>query len=80
MKRVITKGTAQREVDTVLVKFEDDNIGKKAKTTSQYTAENPGAVPIKRYGAVFQYRKKVSIFRQQFPLALSWASTIHSVQ
>ena len=65
MERVITKGNAQsREIDTVLVKSEDDNIGKRAKTTSHYTAENPGAVPIKRYGAVFHYHEKVSIFRQ----------------
>ena len=67
-------------VHVILVKFEDKTIGEKARTLSQYKQQYPEAVPIHRFGATFQYNKKITVFRSQFPLALAWACTIHSVQ
>ena len=66
-------------VAAILVKFDDKKVGQKAKGSSQYKSQYPDAVPIYRHGVPFQY-KNITVFRSQFPLILSWASTIHSVQ
>ena len=66
-------------VSVILVKFDDETVGEKAKMLSQYKEQYPDAVPIFRHGKPFQH-KNVTIFRSQFPLILAWASTIHSVQ
>ena len=75
--RIITDN--QGCVTTILVKFDDKKVGQKAKAASQYKSQYPHAVPIYRHGVPFQY-KNITVFRSQFPLILSWASTIHSVQ
>ena len=69
----------QQSVTAILVRFDDKNVGEKAKASSQFKAQHPDAVPIYRHGVSFQH-KNITIFRSQFPLVLAWASTIHSVQ
>ena len=75
---VIIAGT----VVNILVEFNDPKIGVKAKRLSQYRQNYPNSVPISRQEASFNIgvRKCINAIRRQFPLWLSWASTIHKVQ
>ena len=75
--RIITDN--QGCVTAILVNFDDKKVGQKAKAASQYKSQYRNAVPIYRHGVPFHY-KNITVFRSQFPLILSWASTIHSVQ
>ena len=77
IKSIVTNG--QGSVTAILVQFNDKKAGQKAKATSQYRSQYPHAVPIYRHGVPFQH-KNITVFRNQFPLVLAWASTIHSVQ
>ena len=69
-------------VVNILVEFDDPKIGVKAKRLSQYRQNYPNSVPISRHEASFNIgvRKCINASRRQFPLRLSWASTIHKVQ
>ena len=69
-------------VVNILVEFDDPKIGVKAKRMSHYRQNYPNSVPISRHEASFNIgvRKCIHATRRQFPLRLSWASTIHKVQ
>ena len=70
------------QVSLVLVKFDHQRVGIAAISRSQYQSEHPSSVPISRHEALFNIgrNKTVQVSRRQFPLVLSWASTIHKVQ
>ena len=69
-------------VTSVLVKFDNQQVGIKAIQTSQYRAEFPQAVPLGKHEIIFRAKRKrgSEITRLQFPLTLAWATTIHKVQ
>ena len=69
-------------VTSVLVKFDNQQVGIKAIQTSPYQASYPNAVPIGKHEVVFRAKHKrgSEITRLQFPLTLAWATTIHKVQ
>ena len=77
---VVTNSSS--EVCTVLVKFDNEQVGLKACQSSQYRRGHPNAVPLRKVEVVFLARGKrgAEITRLQFPLTLAWATTIHKVQ
>ena len=70
------------EVSTVLVKFDNEQVGLGASQSSQYRGTHPNAVPLSKLEVVFLAKGKrgAEITRLQFPLTLAWATTIHKVQ
>ena len=66
-------------VNTILVKFGKEGIRQKAKASNPYNRTYGDTIPIYRHGVLFQHRIS-PYFRVNFPVILSWASTIHSVQ
>ena len=73
---------ASRKVKTILVKFDDENVGREAIRASQHRDRFSNAVPISRVEVKFNARGKrgSEVTRSQFPLTLAWATTIHKVQ
>ena len=69
-------------VTSVLVKFDNQQVGIKAIQSSPYRNTFPNAVPLNKYEVVFLAKGKQGseITRLQFPLTLAWATTIHKVQ
>ena len=73
---------SNNEVTTVLVKFDNEQVGVKTKQSSQYHTTYSNAVPLSKIEVVFLAKGKrgAEITRLQFPLTLAWATTIHKVQ
>ena len=69
-------------VTTILVEFDNQEIGRRAKQESHFKQDYPTAVPISRVESRFNIgnRSSISACRRQFPLVLAWATTIHKVQ
>ena len=69
-------------VTSVLVKFDEERVGRKAIQSSPHRLTFPHAVPLAKYEVVFLAKGKrgSEIRRWQFPLTLAWATTIHKVQ
>ena len=71
-----------RKVKTILVKFDDENVGREAIRASQHRDRFSNAVPISRAEVKFNAcgKRGSEVTRSQFPLTLAWATTIHKVQ
>ena len=71
------------EMKTILVEFDNDNVGCEAKCRSLYTYSNHNAVPIEKVQVTFpvnRAKQSLQATRKQFPLTLAWAVTIHKCQ
>ncbi len=69
------------KVSHVLVKFDNHDVGAKAKQASSFRGYLE-AVPLSRHETKFLAKGKrgSEVTRVQFPLTLAWATTIHKVQ
>ena len=70
------------KVTTILVKFDNPEVGSKAKLTSPYRSRFIEAVPIAKHEAILLAKgeRGSEVTRLQFPLSLAWVTTIHKVQ
>jgi len=70
-------------VEVVYIKFDDKHAGAKLRTKDRFAIKSE-SVPIERSEATFSLNKKTnsspSVKRNQFPLMLSYACTVHKVQ
>ena len=65
----------------VYVKFDSDRIGVKARSAQFIAPQHSGCTPITPRKEVFKLKGKTyTTTRQQMPLKLAWAVTIHKVQ
>ena len=71
----------ENSVTHILVKFDNPEVGAKAKHASHFR-NYPDAVPLTRHETLFLARGMhgSEVTRVQFPLTLAWATTIHKVQ
>ena len=73
---------SDHRVISVLVKFDNPQVGLKVIQSSPYRTQFPNAVPLTKYEVTFFAKGKrgSEVTRLQFPLTLAWATTIHKVQ
>ena len=79
---LVNGASSNNDVTSVLVKFDNEQVGVKTCLSSQYRSCYPNAVPLSKIEVVFLAKGKrgAEITRLQFPLTLAWATTIHKVQ
>jgi hypothetical protein len=77
-----TQDYRKKHVETILVKFDNVNVGVCALQKSKYKHISTDGVPIERYHATFfvKGRKSFEATRLQFPFFLAWGVTIYKVQ
>lgn len=73
---------ANDKVTNILVVFDNSNVGVDAIHSSPFRSSFPRAVPLNKCEVQFPAMGKrgAEVTRLQFPLTLSWATTIHKVQ
>ena len=74
--------TTPHKIRAVLVKFDNDTVGSNVKQMSMYKRIDKNSVPIEEVQVNFSIGGRTTCHanRKQFPLALSWAVTIHKCQ
>ena len=76
-------GKSNNMPKTVFVHFDSPRIGSKLRSTQSIPSKYSGCIPIKPHKdtmTVKLNRKAVTLTREQVPLKLSWAVTVHKVQ
>ena len=75
-------GKSNNMQKTVFVHFDSPRIGSKLRCTQSIPSKYSGCIPIKTHKdtmTVKLNRKAVTLTREQVPLKLSWAVTVHKV-
>ena len=79
----IEYGKSNNMPKTVFLHFDSPRIGSKLRSTQSIPSKYSGCIPIKPHKdtmTVKLNRKAVTLTREQVPLKLSWAVTVHKVQ
>ena len=79
----IDYGKSQNMPKTVFVHFDSPRIGSKLRSTKSIPSKYSGCIPINPHKDTLTVKlngKAVTLTREQVPLKLSWAVTVHKVQ
>jgi hypothetical protein len=72
--------TPTGKVDVLLVMFDNDSCGKAVSRNHQYRVEYPDTVAVSRVESSFVVSHSLPYKRTQFPLRVTYATTIHKCQ